>query len=150
MCKTGPIILHLKKYLLPFWTWPIKYGKCLFASRDVLPQNSVHIRTEEGTSLKLQPEPRYSADFEPYESISMEVEDSFMLCVTEREAVCLSPCPCVGVATYPLLPLCQGAGDSCKVSRALGSRSESCLTQAEPDHSERVLLNMDQVKVSDI
>ncbi|XP_031417223.1 katanin-interacting protein isoform X4 [Clupea harengus] len=75
-------------------------------------QNSVHIRTEEGTSLKLQPEPRYSADFEPYESISME-----------------------------------GAGDSCKVSRALGSRSESCLTQAEPDHSERVLLNMDQVKV---
>ncbi|XP_076154749.1 katanin-interacting protein [Alosa pseudoharengus] len=75
-------------------------------------QNSVHIRTEEGTSLKLLPEPRYSADFEPYESINME-----------------------------------GAGDDCKVSRALGSRSESCLTQAEPDHSERVLLNMDQVKV---
>lgn len=50
--------------------------------------------------------------------------------------------------THLLFPVCQGAGEGCKVSRALGSKSESCLTQAEPEHSERVLLNMDQVKVS--
>uniref|UniRef100_A0A7N5ZXL6 KATNIP domain-containing protein n=1 Tax=Anabas testudineus TaxID=64144 RepID=A0A7N5ZXL6_ANATE len=35
-------------------------------------QDSVRIRTEEGQSLQISPEKRYSEDFEPYESVDME------------------------------------------------------------------------------
>ncbi|XP_028825921.1 protein KIAA0556 isoform X2 [Denticeps clupeoides] len=75
-------------------------------------QNLVHIRTEQGTSLRLQPDPHYSDDFESYESVNME-----------------------------------SAGIGCKASHTLNSKSDSCVTQTEVDPSERVLLNMDQVKV---
>lgn len=37
-------------------------------------QDSVKIRTEEGQSLQISPEKRYSEDFEAYESVDMEVE----------------------------------------------------------------------------
>lgn len=37
-------------------------------------QDSVKIRTEEGLNLQISPEKRYSEDFEPYESVDMEVE----------------------------------------------------------------------------
>lgn len=37
-------------------------------------KDSVRIRTEEGTSLLISPGNRYSEDFEPYESVAMEVE----------------------------------------------------------------------------
>uniref|UniRef100_A0A8C9ZC78 KATNIP domain-containing protein n=1 Tax=Sander lucioperca TaxID=283035 RepID=A0A8C9ZC78_SANLU len=37
-------------------------------------QDSVRIRTEEGPSLQISPEKRYSEDFEPSESVDMEVD----------------------------------------------------------------------------
>lgn len=37
-------------------------------------QDSVRIRTEEGSSLLINPEKHYSEDFEPHESVDMEVE----------------------------------------------------------------------------
>lgn len=37
-------------------------------------QGSVRIRTEEGPSLQICPEKRYPDDFEPYQSVDMEVE----------------------------------------------------------------------------
>lgn len=36
-------------------------------------QESVKIRTEEGLILQISPELRYSEDFDPYESVDMEV-----------------------------------------------------------------------------
>lgn len=44
-----------------------------FFSFDV--QASVKIRTEDGPCLEISPETCYSEDFEPYESVDMEVGD---------------------------------------------------------------------------
>lgn len=49
-------------------------------------QDSVRICTEEGPRLHICPEKRYSEDFEPYESVDMEVESRR---VNDRDA-CLS------------------------------------------------------------
>lgn len=40
-------------------------------------QESVEIRTEDGLRVKLSPDLRYSEDFEPYESVNMEVDGRF-------------------------------------------------------------------------
>ncbi|XP_076827052.1 katanin-interacting protein isoform X2 [Brachyhypopomus gauderio] len=74
------------------------------AQRREWVQRPVHIRTESGNQVRVQPENRYSEDFEPYES--MDVEEAW------------------------------------KVSKVLGVRSHS---ESEP--ADRVLLNLDQVKV---
>ncbi|XP_033467929.1 katanin-interacting protein isoform X2 [Epinephelus lanceolatus] len=86
-------------------------------------KDSVRIRTEEGTSLYISPEKRYSEDFEPYESIDMESSSP------------RSPhSPCSPRAT-------------CKVSRSFSSRHESQGNQANQEHNEKVLLNLEEVKV---
>ncbi|XP_047464632.1 katanin-interacting protein isoform X2 [Mugil cephalus] len=71
-------------------------------------QTSVKIRTEDGPSLRISPEKRYSEDFEPYESVDME-----------------SP----------------------RSPRSFSSRPEGQGGQANKDHSEKVLLNLEEVKV---
>ncbi|KAM9715846.1 katanin-interacting protein isoform 1-T1 [Menidia menidia] len=86
-------------------------------------QDSVKIRTENGPSVQIFPETRYSEDFEPYESIDMERS---------------SP-------RSPLSPRCQR--DACKVSHSFSSRPESQGGQANQEHSEKVLLNLEEVKV---
>ncbi|KAM6964331.1 katanin-interacting protein isoform 2-T2 [Tautogolabrus adspersus] len=86
-------------------------------------QDSVRIRTEEGPSLKISPEKHYSEDFEPFESIDME---SSSLHSTR------SPC---------------SPRDISKVSRSFSSRPESQGGQANQEHSEKVLLNLEEVKV---
>ncbi|XP_073346039.1 katanin-interacting protein isoform X2 [Pagrus major] len=86
-------------------------------------QDSVRIRTEEGLSLLICPEKRYSEDFEPYESVDMESS---------------SP-------RSPRSPCSQR--DTSKVSRSFSSRPESQGGQANQEHSEKVLLNLEEVKV---
>ncbi|XP_054609363.1 katanin-interacting protein isoform X2 [Dunckerocampus dactyliophorus] len=86
-------------------------------------QDSIRIRTEDGLGLKICPEKRYSDDFEPYESIDMESSGP------------RSPhTPC-------------SPRDTCKHLRCLGSRPESQGGQANQEHSEKVLLNLEEVKV---
>ncbi|XP_024242530.1 katanin-interacting protein isoform X2 [Oncorhynchus tshawytscha] len=86
-------------------------------------QKSVNIRTEQGPCLRISPERRYSEDFEPYDSIEME-------------------------RSSPRSPR-SPPRDSCMVSRSFGSRADGRGgSQAEPEYqSERVLLNIDEVKV---
>ncbi|XP_030256065.1 protein KIAA0556 isoform X2 [Sparus aurata] len=86
-------------------------------------QDSVRIRTEEGLSLLICPEKHYSEDFEPYESVNMESS---------------SP-------RSPRSPCSQR--DTSKVSRSFSSRPESQGGQANQEHSEKVLLNLEEVKV---
>ncbi|KAM4524710.1 katanin-interacting protein isoform 1-T1 [Odontesthes bonariensis] len=86
-------------------------------------QDSVKIRTENGTSLHIFPEKRYSEDFEPYESVDMESS---------------SP-------RSPRSLCCQR--DACKVSHSFSSRPESQGGPANQEHSEKVLLNLEEVKV---
>ncbi|XP_053197195.1 katanin-interacting protein isoform X1 [Scomber japonicus] len=86
-------------------------------------QDSVRIRTEEGPSLQISPEKRYSEDFEPYESVAMESS---------------SP-------RSPRSPCSQR--DICKVSHSFNYRPESQGGQANQEHSEKVLLNLEEVKV---
>lgn len=52
---------------------PLKCS-CLYVPLFSCLQDSVRIRTEEGLSLLICPEKHYSEDFEPYESVNMEVE----------------------------------------------------------------------------
>ncbi|XP_017274072.1 katanin-interacting protein isoform X2 [Kryptolebias marmoratus] len=80
-------------------------------------QDSVKIRTEDGLCLAISPETRYSEDFEPYESVDME--------------------------RSPRSPRCQKD----KVSHSFSSRPESQGGQANQEHSEKVLLNLEDVKV---
>ncbi|XP_078793926.1 katanin-interacting protein isoform X4 [Oryzias latipes] len=87
-------------------------------------QNSVEIQTEDGPTLKLTPETRYSDDFDPYESVDMESSSPLS-----------SP-------RSPHSPCCQR--DPCKVSR---SKPESQGGQASQEHAEKVLLNLEEVKV---
>ncbi|XP_056222133.1 katanin-interacting protein isoform X1 [Seriola aureovittata] len=86
-------------------------------------QNSVKIRTEGGPSLQISPEKRYSEDFEPYESVDME---------SSSPRSPRSPC---------------SPRDTRKVSRSFSSRPESQGGQASQEHSEKVLLNLEEVKV---
>ncbi|XP_076615806.1 katanin-interacting protein isoform X1 [Chaetodon auriga] len=86
-------------------------------------QDSVRIRTEEGPSLLISPEKRYSEDFEPYESVDME---------SSSPRSPRSPC---------------SPRDTSKVSRSFSSRPESQGGQASQEHSEKVLLNLEEVKV---
>ncbi|XP_068439224.1 katanin-interacting protein isoform X1 [Clinocottus analis] len=86
-------------------------------------QDSVRIRTEEGPCLQICPEKRYSEDFEPYESVDMESS---------------SPRP----PRSPCSPR-----DTCKVSHSFSSRHESQGGQANQEHNEKVLLNLEEVKV---
>ncbi|XP_047232859.1 katanin-interacting protein isoform X1 [Girardinichthys multiradiatus] len=86
-------------------------------------QESVNIRTEDGLSLKLSPEILYSDDFQPYESVDMESSSLHS----------------------PRSPRCQR--DTSKVSRSFGSRPESQEGQANQEHSEKVLLSLEEVKV---
>ncbi|XP_026034659.1 protein KIAA0556 isoform X3 [Astatotilapia calliptera] len=83
-------------------------------------QDPVKIRTEDGPSLLISPTKRYSDDFEPYESIDMESS---------------SP-------RSPRSPCCQR--NTCKVSHSFSSRPES---RGDQEHSEKVLLNLEEVKV---
>ncbi|XP_059180737.1 katanin-interacting protein [Centropristis striata] len=86
-------------------------------------QDSVRIRTEEGPSLQISPEKRYSEDFEPFESVDME---------SSSPRSPRSPC---------------SPRDTCKVSRPFSSRHESQGGQANQEHNEKVLLNLEEVKV---
>ncbi|XP_069373177.1 katanin-interacting protein isoform X2 [Paralichthys olivaceus] len=85
-------------------------------------QNSVKVRTEEGPNLLLSPEKRYSEDFEPYESLDME---------SSNPRSPHSPC---------------SPRDTCKVTRSFSSRPESQGGQTSQEHSEKVLLNLEEVK----
>ncbi|KAM8836946.1 katanin-interacting protein isoform 2-T2 [Spinachia spinachia] len=80
-------------------------------------QDSVRICTEEGPRLHICPEKRYSEDFEPYESVDME-------------------------NSSPGSP--RG---SCKASHSFSSRHESQGGQGNPELNEKVLLNLEEVKV---
>lgn len=53
-------------------------------------QNSVKIRTEDGLCLEISPTTHYSEDFEPYESVDMEV----VTIPTEPECVFVCVCRC--------------------------------------------------------
>ncbi|XP_069547538.1 katanin-interacting protein isoform X1 [Brachyistius frenatus] len=86
-------------------------------------QDSVKIRTEDGPSLQISPEKRYSEEFEPYESVDME-----------SSSPCLRRSPC-------------SPRENCKVSRSCSSRPESQGGQANQQHNEKVLLNLEEVKV---
>ncbi|XP_034563365.1 protein KIAA0556 isoform X2 [Notolabrus celidotus] len=86
-------------------------------------QDSVRIRTEEGPSLKIFPEKDYLEDFEPYESVDME---------SSSPRSPHSPC---------------SPRDSTKVSRSFSSRQEIQGSQANQEHNEKVLLNLEEVKV---
>uniref|UniRef100_A0A3P8S539 Katanin interacting protein n=1 Tax=Amphiprion percula TaxID=161767 RepID=A0A3P8S539_AMPPE len=83
----------------------------------------VKIRTKDGSSLQISPQKRYSEDFEPYESVGMESS---------------SP-------RSPRSPRCSR--DPCKVSRSFSSRPENQGGHANQEHSEKVLLNLEEVKV---
>lgn len=86
-------------------------------------QSSLSIRAEEGPHLRVSPGKHYSEDFEAYESIEMERS---------------SP-------RSPHSP--RSPRDACKVSHPFSSRCEGRGSQASPEHNERVLLNIDEVKV---
>ncbi|XP_035987908.1 katanin-interacting protein isoform X1 [Fundulus heteroclitus] len=86
-------------------------------------QEPVKIRTEDGLSVKLSPERRYSDDFEPYESVDMESS---------------------GLRS-PRSPRRQR--DASKATRSFSSRPESQGGQADQEHSEKVLLSLEEVKV---
>ncbi|XP_032429779.1 protein KIAA0556 isoform X2 [Xiphophorus hellerii] len=81
-------------------------------------QESVEIRTEDGLRVKLSPDLRYSEDFEPYESVNMERSGQ------------RSPCR-----------------DSSKLQRSFSCRPEVQGGPANPEHSEKVLLSLEEVKV---
>ncbi|KAM4623791.1 katanin-interacting protein [Polymixia lowei] len=85
-------------------------------------QGSVTIQTEEGPGLKISPEKHYSDDFEPFDSVDMERS---------------SPRP-------PHSP--RSPREACKVTRSFSSRGESRGGPAEPEPSEKVLLNLEEVK----
>ncbi|XP_056152996.1 katanin-interacting protein [Lampris incognitus] len=80
-------------------------------------QDSVRIWTEEGPRVKISPEKCYVSDFEPYDSVDME-------------------------SSSPRSPR-----DSCKQSRSFSSRAEGRGGRADAEHSEKVLLNLEEVKV---
>ncbi|XP_034413834.1 protein KIAA0556 isoform X3 [Cyclopterus lumpus] len=86
-------------------------------------QASVRIRTKEGPSLQIYPEKCYSEDFELYESVDMK-------------------------SSSPRSPrsLCAPR-DTCKVSHSFSSRHESQGGKANQEHNEKVLLNLEEVKV---
>ncbi|XP_029954143.1 protein KIAA0556 isoform X2 [Salarias fasciatus] len=86
-------------------------------------KESVKIRTKDGASLRISPQTCYSEDFEPYESVDME---SF------------SP-------RSPRSP--WSPRDPCKASRSASSMPEGQGGQASPEHNEKVLLNLEEVKV---
>ncbi|CAN9508536.1 unnamed protein product [Ophioblennius macclurei] len=86
-------------------------------------KGSVKIRTEDGASLRISPQTCYSEDFEPYESVDME---SF------------SP-------RSPRSP--WSPRDPCKASRSFSSMPESQGGPATQEHNEKVLLNLEEVKV---
>ncbi|KAM4715269.1 katanin-interacting protein isoform 2-T2 [Anableps anableps] len=81
-------------------------------------QESVEIRTEDGLSVKISPEIRYSEDFEACESVDMESSS-----------------------------LRSPRRDSCKLPRSFSSRPESQGGPADQEHSEKVLLSLEEVKV---
>ncbi|XP_041829340.1 katanin-interacting protein isoform X2 [Melanotaenia boesemani] len=93
------------------------------ARRKEWMQDSIKIRTEDGPSLHISPEKRYTDDFEPYESVDME-------------------------NSSPRSPrsLCYQR-DTCKVSQSFSFRSENQGVRANQEHSEKVLLNLEEVKV---
>lgn len=82
-------------------------------------QDSVKIRSETRPCLHISPENLYSKDFEPYESMDMESSSPHS----------------------PRSP--RSPRNPCKLSR---SRSESQGSHSE-EHSEKVLLNLEEVKV---
>ncbi|XP_026172275.1 protein KIAA0556 isoform X2 [Mastacembelus armatus] len=86
-------------------------------------QDSVKIRAEEGPSLIISPEKHYWEDFEPYESVDME---------SSSPRSPRSPC---------------SPRDTCKVSRSFSSRPEIQGGQSDQEHNEKVLLNLEEVKV---
>ncbi|XP_029978131.1 protein KIAA0556 isoform X2 [Sphaeramia orbicularis] len=86
-------------------------------------QEPIWIRTETGPSLYVPPETRYSEDFEPYESIDME---------SSSPRSPHSPC---------------SPRDTCKVSHSFSTRPDSQAGQSNQEHSEKVLLNLEEVKV---
>ncbi|XP_054605101.1 katanin-interacting protein isoform X3 [Nothobranchius furzeri] len=86
-------------------------------------QGCVKIQTEHGPSLEISPATCYSDDFEAYESVNME-----------RSSL-RSPCS----------PRSQR--DACRVSRSFSSRAECQEDQGNQEHSEKVLLNLEEVKV---
>ncbi|XP_064178298.1 katanin-interacting protein isoform X3 [Anguilla rostrata] len=104
-------------------------------------QSSVHIKAENGPVLRLHPEHLYSEDFEPYESVSMEVGGA---CACRAPGLC-----CWGGCVSPLLPVCppsqQPAAQSPRRDARAGPRAPCGPREAE--RSERVLLSMDEVKV---
>ncbi|XP_077358745.1 katanin-interacting protein isoform X2 [Festucalex cinctus] len=81
-------------------------------------QDSIIIRMEDGQSLKICPEKRYSDDFETYEGVDME-------------------------SSGPRSPR-----DTCVLSRSFSSRPQNQTgPQASQEHGEKVLLNLEEVKV---
>nr|XP_015215697.1 PREDICTED: uncharacterized protein KIAA0556 homolog isoform X2 [Lepisosteus oculatus] len=81
-------------------------------------QNSIHIKTEKGSRIRIGPGPRYSDDFEAYESVNMETSGA------------QSP-----------------RRESWNVPRAFSAKAEARMGRSEPGCSEKVLLNIDEVKV---
>ncbi|XP_048868761.1 katanin-interacting protein isoform X5 [Brienomyrus brachyistius] len=81
-------------------------------------QTSVHLKAEEGPSLRIRPECHYSENFEPYESIVMEHSGA------------QSP-----------------HRDPRAAPRPFSARMERRGSQGDQERGERVLLNMDEVKM---
>lgn len=123
-------------------------------------QKPVRIRTEEGPSLLIFPQKPRS------ESKDMEVD---MMVANICVWVCVCACLCVGgsfsrlcqmqlpelFSISPSLCFTQSSPcspcsprDSTSVSRCFSSRSETQVGQTNQDHSEKVLLNLEEVKVS--
>ncbi|XP_029102518.1 protein KIAA0556 isoform X2 [Scleropages formosus] len=80
-------------------------------------QTSIRIKTEEGDRVRVCPEHHYSEDFEPFESVSMEPG-------------ALSP-----------------RRDTRSPSRSFSARLDRRGSQSDQERSERVLLNINEVKM---
>ncbi|XP_057178046.1 katanin-interacting protein isoform X2 [Triplophysa rosa] len=87
-------------------------------------QESMYICTETGNKVKISPEHKYSDDFEPFESVDMEV------------STCTIP-----DVFYMFNDNCVSRCQSPHERRSIGLKSHS-----EPETVDRVLLNPDQVK----
>ncbi|XP_067859220.1 katanin-interacting protein isoform X2 [Heptranchias perlo] len=93
-------------------------------------QSSVHIKTEKGTQLHLGPAVDYSNDFEAYESVNMETEDTSCNCsknLAEESS--------------------RKEGNSCVLAKASFIKPGRTSDKIFCDGSEKILLNMQDVKM---
>nr|XP_014340944.1 PREDICTED: uncharacterized protein KIAA0556 [Latimeria chalumnae] len=90
-------------------------------------QNSVHIKTENGPRVRISPPTDYSEDFEPYDNMNMVVDE-------------LHACHSQDLDETP-------RKSSHRSSKSFITKSEMRSSKSSEDRSERILLNIQDVKV---